>query len=146
MINWLKNLPFSIGETQKIEQTSTALHIKRTDGILLEIVVSAETLEWFVAAKISDEIIWRDWADYYATEDESQTSLRADMNRDVENFCRAVATVPMRLTVANVKILFGLRTREVRKLEWFVDDQWFEISLLSLPTVPRAISPPEAAT
>lgn len=146
MINWLKNPSFSIGETQKIEQTSTELHIQRTDGILLEIIVSAETLEWFVVAKISDEIIWRDWADYYATEDESQTSLRADMNRDVEYFCRTVATVPMRLTVANVKILFGLRTREVRKLEWFVDDQWFEISLLSLLTVPRAISPPEAAT
>lgn len=146
MLSRLQDLANSISAELSATHSSITLSIKRVDGISFEFIVPTEVLEWFMEASINGEKVWSDWADYYSTQGESEASLRAEMYEDIENFSKTVAAAPIRSTTSIRKTLLGFKKSQIRKLEWFVDDQWSEVSLLNLPRLPTATSQPAATT
>lgn len=119
----LTALAYSINAVLTESEGCFVLLLERGDGIEFEITVPKDVLEWFADAKINNEPVWSDWADYYPMDGETPEALAADMRDDIEGFVRAIAVAPMR--VSQHKKLWRTRNR----LEWLIDGNWAKLSL-----------------
>lgn len=105
--------------SEVVEQAGASkLVLSKAPRFVFEIVVPANVLEWFVAAKDSNGVeLWSDWADYYPLKSETREELQSQMADDIERFAA---------------VLVSSDVRKTSVMEWMRDDVWCQIALAAI--------------
>jgi hypothetical protein len=96
------------------------IHLARPEGIMFEILILRNFLEWFASAKAeaTGKKVWTDWMDYYSADGETEKKLRSQMKKDILRFVERLRLSTVR--VVESKVFFRKRQR----LEWKMDADW----------------------
>jgi hypothetical protein len=74
------------------------LCVRKPNGLLIEVTVPYEALEWFVDAKDDCGTIWSEWADYYPVHTEKRQQLVIEMMCDVERLVTILTNSEIRFS------------------------------------------------
>jgi len=99
------------------------IQIPKSDRIVFTITVPRTVLEWFAAATDGTMEMWSDWADYYATEGETNEKLKTEMASDVERFILTLLASPVRRTEETTG------SKAAPSLEWERNGKWQRLQL-----------------
>lgn len=109
---------------------STCLIIEKDRGILIEVRVPDELLEWFITVvqKDTGDMVLHDWMEHYAVSGESDQELHAEMRKEIERVLDAIVSRPVRLRRVKKKSWIPWqRPKESHLLECEMETGWTQV-------------------
>ena len=104
------------------------LCIRKAHGLVFQITVAYDVLEWFVDARNDAGAVWSEWADYYPIDGETSEQLAQEMVDDLQRCATLVAQ-------SEARILPG-RDQAGHTLQVRVGEAWKAASLSSMSAAP----------
>lgn len=98
------------------------IYIRKPAGLLIEVTIPRDVLEWFVSASDETGTVWSEWADHYATNGETLEELMAEMATSIEQFLSIVVNSEVRVSHS------GPESEKI--IEFKVDTVWRSASFI----------------